>query len=326
MKPFLRLTLITIILCIIGIYLAFNRLETLFNAPGPSKSAISIVIPKGASLPRVARILNRAGVLADPLWFEWSARLLGAAKKIQAGEYVVEAGQSPKRILGLLIAGKTVLRQVTIPEGLIGLEVAALLNGAPGLKGTSPIPAEGSILPETYSYQFGELRVDVLQRMSKAMEKVIAKLWSDRKTGLPISSPFEAVILASIVEKETGVREERSRIAGVFFNRLRRGMRLQSDPTVAYAVTNGKRLLGRSLTRKDLNATHPYNTYRIEGLPPGPISNPGRAALVATLNPLETGELYFVADGTGGHSFAKTLAEHNRNVAKWRKLKSDPKR
>ena len=322
MKPFLRPILLSIIFCIIGIYLAFNHLETLYNAPGPSKSAISIVIPKGASLTRVAKILNQAGVLANPLWFELSVRFLGAARKIQAGEYVIEANQSPKRILGLLMVGKTVLRQVTIPEGLMGLEVAALLNSAPALEGTSPIPVEGSILPETYSYQFGESRVDVLKRMSKEMEKVLAKLWSDRKTGLPFSSPFEAVILASIVEKETGVREERSRVAGVFFNRLRRGMRLQSDPTVAYAVTNGERPLTRSLTRKDLNTVHPYNTYRIKGLPPGPISNPGRAALVATLNPLETGELYFVADGSGGHAFAKTLAEHNRNVAKWRKLQS----
>tara|TARA_Y100001934_G_scaffold56829_1_gene70266 strand:- start:43110 stop:44093 length:984 start_codon:yes stop_codon:yes gene_type:complete len=325
MRRFVRLILFTIILCIIGVYSAFNHLEAVYNAPGPSKNAVTVVIPKGANLSRVVSILDQVGVLADPFWFEWSVRFEGAARKIQAGEYLIEARQSPKKILGSLISGKTVLRQVTIPEGLMGLEVAALLNAAPALKGTSPIPAEGSILPETYSYRYGESRVNVLNRMSKAMDKVLAELWKNRKTGLPFSNPYEAVILASIVEKETGVREERSRVAGVFLNRLRRGMRLQSDPTVAYAVTNGERPLNRPLTRTDLDATHPFNTYRIKGLPPGPISNPGRAALSATLNPLETLELYFVADGTGGHAFAKTLAEHNRNVAQWRNLRLDRK-
>ncbi|MEC8165372.1 MAG: endolytic transglycosylase MltG, partial [Pseudomonadota bacterium] len=231
-----------------------------------------------------------------------------------------------KRILGLLMAGKTALRQVTIPEGLMVSEVVAILDVAPALEGTTPVPPEGSILPETYSYQFGETRAEVLNRMSKAMQHLLADLWANRKPGLPFKDPIEAVILASIVERETGVAEERSRVAGVFVNRLRRGMRLQSDPTVAYAATNGKQPLGRPLTRKDLDAAHPYNTYWIKGLPPSPISNPGRAALAATLNPLETDELYFVADGTGGHAFAKTLAEHNRNVAKWRKLQRERKK
>ena len=326
MRRIVRLVLLVIVFCILGTFLAFNRLETVYNAPGPLNRAVAVVIPKGASLPRVVRILDQAGVLADPFWFEWSVRLLGAARKIQAGEYVIEARQSPKRILGLLMAGKTALRQVTIPEGLMVSEVVAILDGAPALEGTTPVPPEGSILPETYSYQFGETRAEVLNRMSKAMQNLLADLWANRKPGLPFNDPIEAVILASIVERETGVAEERSRVAGVFVNRLRRGMRLQSDPTVAYAATNGKQPLGRPLTRKDLDAAHPYNTYRIKGLPPGPISNPGRAALAATLNPLETDELYFVADGTGGHAFAKTLAEHNRNVAKWRKLQRERKK
>ncbi len=196
-----------------------------------------------------------------------------------------------------------------------------MVAAAEGLSGeTGPVPPEGSLLPETYHYSWNDDRAALVERMQTGMEVVLAELWPERAEGLPINTPEEAVILASIVEKETGVAEERPLVASVFVNRLKRGMRLQSDPTVVYGLTNGQRPLGRTLTFRDLDRPSPYNTYTNGGLPPGPIANPGRAALEAVLHPAESRYLYFVADGTGGHAFAKTLVEHNRNVAKWRKI------
>jgi UPF0755 protein len=235
-------------------------------------------------------------------------------------------------VLDKLVAGDVVLRQVTIPEGLTTAQVLDLLAGVDGLEGTiSMPPSEGSLLPETYDYTLGDTREMLIERMRKGMDSLIAELWPKRAAELPLKSPEEAVILASIVEKETGIPAERPRVAAVFVNRLKRGMPLQSDPTVIYGLTrgkvasvaNGEGILGRKLIRADLDLDNPYNTYRILGLPPGPIANPGRASLEAVLNPPATTELYFVADGTGGHAFASTLEEHNRNVARWRKLQNN---
>jgi UPF0755 protein len=200
--------------------------------------------------------------------------------------------------------------------------MAALLGQADGLEGTTAsTPSDGSLLPDTYHYSYGDKRADILGRMAKAMDVTLAELWAKRAADLPLTSPTEALILASIVEKETAIPAERGRIAAVFINRLKKGMRIDSDPTVVYGLTAGAGPLGRALTRDDLKIDHPYNTYRISGLPPGPICNPGRDSLAAVMNPLATDEYYFVADGTGGHVFARTLDEHNRNVANWRKLK-----
>jgi UPF0755 protein len=222
-----------------------------------------------------------------------------------------------------LSAGRTVVRKLTVPEGLTTAEIVGLVATADGLDGEVPekLPSEGELLPDTYHFSFGDGRAQMLQRMANEMRRTMAELWPARAEGLPFQTPYEALVLASIVEKETAIGSERARVAAVFVNRLRRGMKLDADPTVIYAVTHGQRPLGRELTRADLQIDDPYNTYRNVGLPPGPIANPGRAAMEAALNPANTDDIYFVADGSGGHVFARTYDEHLRNVAKWRRVK-----
>ena len=275
---------------------------------------------------QIARDLEAAGIIADQKLFRLYARYLKLDSGLHAGEYEFQPGISMEDVLAQLVAGKTVLRFVTIPEGLTSHEATALVAAAVGMKGIADVPAEGSILPETYTFTLDENRAVLVGRMQQAMKDTVAELWAKRAEGLPVNTPEEAVILASIVEKETGLPEERQRVAAVFVNRLNRGMKLQSDPTVVYAITRGERELGRALRFKDLEVKDPYNTYYAAGLPPGPICNPGRAAIAAVLNPIESKELYFVADGTGGHAFAETLIEHNRNVAKWRKIIKEERR
>jgi UPF0755 protein len=241
---------------------------------------------------------------------------------LKAGEYALEPGMSPAAIMALLKSGKVVLHPVAVPEGLTVHEVLDLLAAADILSGDlPPPPAEGSLLPDTWLVPRGEARTAMVERMRSAMAAELAKVWAARQPDLPLRTPEEVLVLASIIEKETAVPAEYPLVAGVFANRLRRGMPLQTDPTVIYALAKGKGPLGRELTRADLQLDHPYNTYRIPGLPPGPIANPGRAALAAAVAPAAVDYLYFVADGSGGHAFATTLAEHNRNVAKWRKLR-----
>jgi UPF0755 protein len=210
---------------------------------------------------------------------------------------------------------------LTIAEGLTAFQVFDQLVVTSGLEDTFDVPLEGSVLPETYYFSYGDTRSEIIKRMVGAMDNNLNRLWQERVSGLPFNGPGDALILASIVEKETGVKAERARIAGVFINRMNRGMRLQSDPTVIYGLSKGDGPLGRRLTRADLKKKTPYNTYTINGLPPGPICNPGLAAIRAVLNPQHTDELYFVADGKGGHVFTKSLKEHNRNAAKWRKIR-----
>ena len=293
-----------------------------FTGPGPSPEDKIIVIPKGTGVSEIAELLEREGVIESPAIFKLGVRLFSKQKPLLAGEYVFPKAISPSAAMGIMISGKSITHRLTIPEGLSVREVLELVASAPLLDGPLPPdkPAEGALLPETYQYLRGESRAEIVARMRDAMTKAIAAEWPKRAKDLPLKSPEEAVTLASIVEKETSVRAERARVAGVFYNRLKIGMPLQSDPTVIFAVTLGKLKLSRSLTYDDLKIDSPYNTYVTKGLPPGPIANPGLAALKAVLNPDTHKELYFVADGSGGHAFAETLAQHNKNVAKWRKF------
>jgi UPF0755 protein len=302
-----------------------------FTGPGPLAEDRTVVIERGAGVSVIARRLTDQGVVPDPWTLRAGLRLFAHNAPLKAGEYRFAAHISPRAVLDKLIAGDVVIRQVTIPEGLTTFQVLDLLAAAEGLEGTvATPPREGPLLPETYDYTLGDTREMLIARMRKGMESLLAELWPRHAPDLPLKSPEEAVILASIVEKETGIAAERPRVAAVFINRLKRGMPLQSDPTVIYGLTggkaasiaNGEGILGRKLTHADIETDHPYNTYRILGLPPGPIANPGRASIEAVLNPPATTELYFVADGSGGHAFATTLEEHNRNVARWRKLQN----
>lgn len=292
--------------------------------PGPLQQDIVLDISQGSSVARAAEALEDAGVIDNAWMFEIAFRLLASGGKLKAGEYELPAGISPRALIELLVSGKTLARKITVPEGLTSFEIAELVANMPGLvDAVETPPEEGTLLPETYHFTKGDSRAQVISRMQTALSETMAELWPDRAENLPFDTPAEALVLASIVEKETGMADERAHIAGVFVNRLRTGMRLQSDPTVIYGLTEGKGPLGRSLTRSDLETDHAYNTYKISGLPPHPIANPGRAAIASVLNPLETENLFFVADGTGGHVFAKTLEEHNRNVAQWRKVQRE---
>lgn len=293
-----------------------------FTRPGPSEQPTVTYIAPGRGLNGIASSLANAGIIDDPLIFKIGVRVAGIATKLRAGEFEFPARVSPIEAAQVLVRGETVLRRVTLAEGLTTQEMIAELMGVEGLEGlvSAPTP-EGSLLPETYYFEYGDSRLKLIDRMRDAMDEALQDAWANREAGLPFDTAEEALILASIVEKETGVAEERARVAGVFVNRLRRGMRLQSDPTVVYGITEGSGPLGRRLTRADLREETPYNTYTISGLPPGPIANPGRASIEAVMNPLATDELYFVADGTGGHVFSRTLAEHNRAVRAWRKIR-----
>ena len=291
-----------------------------FNAPGPLAEQRRVFVSKGTGLAPLADLLAERGVLRRPLVFRAFVIVDGAQNRLKAGEYDFPAGISAASVRDLLVAGRTVVRRLTVPEGLTTAAVLDLVQGAEGLVGEPSDPGEGRLLPETYHYSYDDSRAGLVARMRRAMDKALARLFRDRPTGSPLKSERELLTLASIVEKETGVSGERAEIAGVFVNRLKRGMRLQTDPTVIYALTGGGRDLGRPLTRADLRVDHPYNTYRIRSLPPGPIANPGLASLEAAARPAETKALYFVADGAGGHLFAHTLSEHNRNVARYRRL------
>ncbi len=291
----------------------------LFTKPGPLAADRAIVIPQGAGLQGIADTLGREGVLDEPRVFMIGAKVSGAARRLRAGEFMFAAGASARDVMHTLQFGETVVRKVTFAEGLTSTQITNRLSAVEGLTGEiNQPPAEGALLPETYYFSFGDSRQAIVDRMTASMKETVDALWSERDSNLPLKTPEEALVLASIIEKETAVAEERALVAGVFVNRLRRGMRLQSDPTVAYGIAPEG--LKRPLTRSDLRQPTPYNTYVIKGLPPAPIANPGRSSIAAALSPANTPYLYFVADGTGGHAFARTLAEHNRNVAKWRKI------
>ena len=293
----------------------------LWIAPGGAKTSQTIVVEEGANLSRLCPALAKKRLIpGNCTTFRAMARLFGSHDPIQAGEFEIRKGMGGAAILDLLQHGKPVQRLITVTEGMPSIVVSEKLASNPYLAGPTPAIQEGSLLPDSYGYQRGEARSVLVGRMQKAMTKTLAELWPKRSTDCPIAMPEQAVILASIVEKETGKPSERPMIAGVYCNRLKIGMKLDADPTVIYPVTKGKPL-GRRILRSELNADNGYNTYRRAGLPEGPIANPGKASIDAVLHPAQTKALYFVADGSGGHVFAATLAEQNANVAKWYALR-----
>ncbi|MET3665647.1 endolytic transglycosylase MltG [Caulobacter sp. 1776] len=297
----------------------------IYQGPGPAAKGgdkTTVILRKGASLPEIAASLEQGGVIRSSSIFMTAAKLTGAARTLKAGEYEFDSRASMAAILDKVRHGRIVRHWITVPEGLTSDMVMDILNKSDVLVGDAATPPEGAILPETYEVQRGEDRAAVLKRMMDDRDKLLNQLWANRQPGLPYQTKEEAVTMASIVEKETGKKGERPQVAAVFINRLRTGMRLDTDPTVIYGISRG-RPLGRGLRRSELDRVTPYNTYKIDGLPPTPIANPGRAALEAALNPAKTDDLYFVADGTGGHVFASTLEQHNANVAKWRQIERD---
>ncbi len=301
---------------------AYLWLRASFAAPGPASVEIVVEIPRGAGSQGIAERLRAAGAIdRRPEVFALGLRLFGDRRPLRAGEYALAPGASMADIARQMQEGRVLVRKLTVPEGLTVAQVLALVAAEPALAGDlPPPPPEGTLLPETYAFVRGDSRAGVVQRMADAMRDALAEAMPRRAEGLPYADPQAVLTLASIVEKETAVAAERPRVAGVFVNRLRLGMRLQSDPTVIYGITLGAAPLDRPLTRADLDRATAYNTYVIAGLPPGPIANPGRASIEAVLRPLATEDLYFVADGSGGHAFAKTLDEHNANVRRWRRL------
>jgi UPF0755 protein len=296
--------------------------------PGPLTADKIVVISRddeaeGAS---IADQLEKAGVIESTLWFNLVVLADGARGKLKRGEYLFKEHASLRDVEDTLVFGKPVQHKMTIPEGLTSQQVVQKLRADDALVGEiREVPREGSILPDTYFFQRGETRETLLSRMEKAQSKVVDEIWQNRATNLPIKSPGELITLASIVEKETGKADERPRVAGVFVNRLGKRMKLQSDPTIVYGLVGGKGTLDHPISKSELEQATPYNTYVIEGLPPGPIANPGKAALEAVANPSHTKELYFVADGTGGHAFAETLDQHLKNVDHWRQIEKDAK-
>jgi UPF0755 protein len=313
------------IAAVAGLLLALALLAFLaadFDAAGPSTKDTVLVVPKGASLSRAARDLEAAGIIADANRFRLLARLFGDERPIKAGEYEIPQSASMARVLSLLQSGSVLLHQITVSEGMPSIQVFERLRAEPLLTGDIALPAEGSILPETYSFTRGEPRQAVLDRMQNAMRRALADAWASRDENLPIATPEHAIILASIVEKETSKKSELALVAGVYVNRLNKGMKLQADPTVIYPLTKGKPL-GRRIRQSELDAANGYNTYVIAGLPEGPIANPSKRAIEATLSPAKTDALFFVADGSGGHQFSRTYEEHNRNVAAWRRFRAE---
>ena len=285
--------------------------------PGPLGRPAMVTIQQGTSLSAASEQLAYAGAVRGfgKRWY-YFARLIGSHDAIQAGEYRIPAHSSGAAVLDLLQHGSPVQRLMTIPEGMPSIMVQERLAALPFATGPAPLPAEGSVLPDSYSYERGEARAAILKRGTDAMTRTLDALWAKRKGDCPVATPLAALTLASIVEKETSKPAERATVAGVYCNRLKIGMKLDADPTVIYPITKGKPL-GRRILRSELDADNGYNTYRSAGLPLGPIANPGKASIAAVLDPAPTKALYFVADGTGGHVFANTLAEHNANVTKW---------
>jgi UPF0755 protein len=305
--------------------LMFTLLGLLLFGPGPKtadgKPSI-FVVAGGDGTSAVTSRLSDAGLVRSGLGFRIVAAVTGAGGRLKPAEYEIPSGATPGRIAAILTSGKGVRRSVTLPEGWSVSQIYARLAANTILTGDlPPPPPEGSLNPDTYMIQRGDTRADIVQRMRESHDAMLEELWLKRAPDLPIRTKEEAVVLASIVEKETGVAEERPRVAAVFVNRLRKGMKLQSDPTIIYGITKGAPLR-RKIFKSDLENPHPWNTYVINALPPTPIANPGKASIAAVLNPPKSNELFFVADGTGGHVFAETYAEHDRNVQRWREFRA----
>jgi UPF0755 protein len=291
-----------------------------YGAPGPLAETKTLIFRKGTGFEGIAGQLAEGGVVRREWFFKAASVATRKAKKFKAGEYEFPAGINVKDVIAMLAEGRVVIHKITVIEGWSSQEIAKRLLAESVLEGDLPEMPEGSILPETYHFTYGDTRFDVVTRMQTSMKQVLHELWEKRKEGLPLHSPHDALVLASIVESETNLDEERGRVAAVYINRLRKGMKLQADPTVAYGIEKAKGApMARALTLNDLkDEKNPYNTYAKEGLPPTPISNPGRASIAAALNPPQTNEYYFVATGNGGHNFAATAAEHGKNVTIYR--------
>jgi len=296
-------------------------LNTQFEAAGPGGAEETVQLPRGSGLIAISNQLEREGLISDARIFRLMVTVDGGDRDLKAGEFAIPEGASMARIYEILRDGDTIQYPVTVAEGLTSAMIVRILDASPVLTGEiAAVPAEGSLLPETYMVDRGTSRQAVLDRMASAQSSLLDELWPQRADDLPYETPQEAITIASIVEKETGVGAERPLVAAVFVNRLRRGMMLQSDPTIIYGISQGEPL-GRGIFRSELdNDANPYNTYHFTGLTPTPIANPGEAAIRAVLDPPDSGYLFFVADGTGGHAFSETYAEHNRNVANWRRI------
>jgi UPF0755 protein len=302
----------------------FYFLKIQFDRPGPLPASTVVVIPKGEGVSGIAERLERDEVITDRGMFMTSIiyfMYLRGAGALKAGEYEFKKAASMRQVLDTLVEGRSISHKVTLAEGLTSQQIVERIQASPDLQGTiTEIPSEGTLLPDTYRFQIGDSRQDIIERMQVSQKKFLAKMWEERDPDIVVQTPEEAIILASIVEKETSRANERPLIASVFQNRLRKKMRLQSDPTIIYGLVGGKGVLDHPIQQEELDRETAYNTYKIDGLPPGPIANPGRAAIEAVLKPAKTKNLYFVADGTGGHAFAPSLDEHNQNVARWRQI------
>ncbi|HEX2653704.1 MAG TPA: endolytic transglycosylase MltG [Xanthobacteraceae bacterium] len=311
-------TFILLIVLVAGFGFAFGKQQ--FEAAGPLGNDRTVNIPRGG-IRDIAELLQREGVIDQPWIFIGGVLVLKAKDELKAGEYEFKKQASLHDVVNTLIENKQVKHQITVPEGLTSEQIVARLMESDVLAGNiRDIPREGTLLPETYQYNRGMTREQIIARMQQEQRRIVQEIWERRAPDLPIKTPEQLVILASIVEKETGKNSERSRVAAVFVNRLKLHMKLQSDPTIIYGLVGGKGTLGRPIMRSEIDQPTPYNTYAIDGLPPGPIANPGRAALEATANPARTKELFFVADGTGGHSFSENLEQHQKSVGKLRQL------
>jgi UPF0755 protein len=319
----MTMTVLVCVAALIGVYYAVSS----YQSPGPLPTNTNFIVRPGASLAEIAANLERNAIITDARIFRYmTATNLGRGESLKTGEYEIKAGASMKEIMELLRSGKSILYSVSFPEGLTVRQMFNRMMDDPVLEGDLPaaLPAEGSLRPDTYKFSRGTKRTEIVDQMAAAQQKLVDQVWEKRDPSLPLKSKEELLVLASIVEKETGVADERAHVASVFLNRLGKGMRLQSDPTIIYGLFGGEgKPADRPIYQSDLKKDTPYNTYMIRGLPPTPIANPGKDALEAVANPWKTQDLYFVADGTGGHVFAATLDEHNANVKRWRKLEAE---
>src|SRR5256714_14954953 len=315
--------IITLLLVgMIGAGAAYYYGRQKLEAPGPLQEDKVVNVPARAGMADIADVLHREGVIDNNRWaFIGAVLAMKARSELKPGQYSFQKSASLRDVIGTIVEGKVVQHAITIPEGLTSEQIVARLSDNDIFAGSvREIPREGTLLPETYKFPRGTTRDQVIQRMQQTQKRVLSEIWERRNPDIPIKSPEQLVTLASIVEKETGKADERSRVAAVFTNRLRQRIKLQSDPTIIYGLVGGKGTLGRPIKRSEITQPSPYNTYVIEGLPPGPIANPGRASLEAAANPARTRDLFFVADGTGGHAFTETYDQHQKNVAKLRTM------
>nr|WP_321525387.1 endolytic transglycosylase MltG [uncultured Cohaesibacter sp.] len=319
---FMNFIITVLLLCVIAIGGLLYYGKQTFLEEGPLKQEKTILVSGGTGLGTIAEILERQNVISDQTIFNYGVQIYRQDTKLKAGEYLFSPGVSMMQVMQILTSGKSILHSVTIPEGYTSYQIAQVLEENDILVGPlKELPAEGTLLPETYKFSRGTTRQEMVDRMADAHQRAVNEIWSRRSPDLPLKTKEELVTLASIVEKETGKASERTRVAGIFINRLNQGIKLQSDPTVIYGIFGGQgKPKDRPIFRSDLDKKTDYNTYIIPGLTPGPIANPGRASLEAVANPSRTKELYFVADGTGGHVFSETLKQHNENVRRWREI------